>query len=97
MTIEHVLNRVEEGLRATEDAVRGLRSHLAADLDVLRLTDDLARCHQDLARLRAHLRLPTQATTDEVIVVPDGDYDAALWDDGDFDAEGLGVPGRRAP
>jgi hypothetical protein len=30
-------------------------------------------------------------------MVPDADYDAALWAGGDLDAEGLGVPGRRAP
>ena len=97
MSIREELNQMEEGLRLVEKAALALRSRLAFHLDALRLADDITRCREDLHRLRAHVRAPSQAVTQEVIVVPDGDYDAALWADEEFDAEGLGVPGRRAP
>lgn len=97
MSIQEDLNRVDEGLRALEDAALALRSRLATDLDAVRLAEDVTRCREDLARLRLQVRPPSQAAVQDVIVVPDGDYDAALWADGDLDAEGLGVPGRRAP
>ena len=97
MSIHEELNRVEEGLRAVEGAALALRSRLGTDLDAVRLTEDITRCREDLARLRVHVRPPAQAPVQDVIIVPDADYDAALWTDGDLDAEGLGVPGRRAP
>lgn len=97
MTIREDLNRVEQGLHVLEHAASGLRSRLATDVDVERLSDDIARCRADLARLRAHVRLPREATDQDVIVIPEGEYDTALWQGEDIDAEGLGVPGRRAP
>jgi hypothetical protein len=96
MSIHEELNRVEDGLRALEGAALAVRSRLGTDLDAVRLAEDITRCREDLARLRVHVR-PPQPPVQEVIIVPDADYDAALWADGDLDAEGLGVPGRRAP
>jgi hypothetical protein len=97
MTIKDELTRAEHSLDVLRHAAAGLRSHLGADLDVTRLTDDIARCCEDVARLRTHVPLPHQPTPADVIVIPDHDYDADLWAGLDVDAEGLGVPGRRAP
>jgi len=97
MTIKDELTRAEHSLNVLRHAAVGLRSHLGADLDVMRLTDDIARCCEDVARLRTHVPTPHQPTMSDVIVVPDHDYDAGLWAGVDVDAEGLGVPGRRAP
>jgi hypothetical protein len=97
MSIHEELDRVEEGLRALEGAALALRSRLGTDLDAVRLAEDVTRCREDLARLRLHVRPAAQAPAQEVIMVFDADYDAALWAGGDLDAEGLGVPGRRAP
>jgi hypothetical protein len=97
MTIKDELTRAEQCLSALQNAAMGLRAHLGPDLDVVRLSDDIARCRDDVARLRTHVTVPHQLTADDFIVVPDHDYDAGLWAGGDVDAEGLGVPGRRAP
>jgi len=97
MTIKDELTRAEHSLNVLRHAAAGLRSHLGADLDVRRLTDDIARCSEDVARLRTHVPVPPQPTPADVIVIPDHDYDADLWAGLDVDAEGLGVPGRRAP
>lgn len=96
MSLQDELDRADEGLRALERAADALRSRLGTDVDALRLADDVAHCREDLARLRLQVRVP-QPVPGEVIVVPDGDYDIALWRHEDVDAEGLGVPGRRAP
>jgi hypothetical protein len=96
MTIKDELTRAEHSLDVLRHAAAGLRSHLGADLDVMRLTDDIARCCEDVVRLRTHVPLP-QPTPADVVVIPDSDYDADLWAGLDVDAEGLGVPGRRAP
>jgi hypothetical protein len=97
MTIHAQLGHAERSLQGLESAVLGLRSLLGSDLDVVRLAEDVARCREDVARLRVHAPAPAQVREDDVIVVPDDEYDTGLWQDGDVDAEGLGVPGRRAP
>jgi hypothetical protein len=97
MTIREELDQADQGLRVLQSAARGLRARLGTDLDVLRLIDDISRCGEDIARLRVQSRAPREASDEDVIVVPEGDYDTALWSGADVDAEGLGVPGRRAP
>jgi hypothetical protein len=97
MTIHEQLGHAEHSLQRLEGAVVGLRSLLGPDLDVQRLADDVARCRDDLARLRRQAPAPQPAPERDVIVIPDDEYDSGLWQGGDVDAEGLGVPGRRAP
>jgi hypothetical protein len=97
MTIHEQLGHAERSLQGLERAVAGLRPMLGSDLDLVRLADDVARCREDVARLRRHAPAPAVPDEREVIVVPDGEYDSGLWQGADLDAEGLGVPGRRAP
>jgi hypothetical protein len=97
MTIHEHLVHAERSLQGLEGAVAGLRSLLGPDLDVVRLGDDVARCREDLARLRTQAPAPPPDAERDVIMVPDGEYDTGLWQGADVDAEGIGVPGRRAP
>jgi hypothetical protein len=94
MTIHDELDRTRRAVHGLEKALAGLRNQLGPHLDVLRLADDVARCSADLARLEEQLRAPRRP---ELLVIPDDDYDHALWGAGDVDHEGLGAPGRRAP
>jgi hypothetical protein len=97
MTIHNDLNRVRSALLNLEGAVLGLRAHLGPHIDVLRLADDVARCAADLSRLEDQTSTPCGVPKQAMIVIPDEEYDRSMWADGDVDAEGLGVPGRRAP
>jgi hypothetical protein len=94
MTIHDELDRTRQAVLALEKALMALRNQLGPHLDVLRLLDDLDRCSTDLGRLEEQVRAPRRQ---ELVVIPDGDYDHGLWGAGDVDHEGLGAPGRRAP
>ena len=97
MNIYDDLSRAESAVRKLENAVQGLRAHLGPHIDVLRLADDVTRCAIDLSRLEDQTSAQRRVSLQEVIVIPDGEYDTSLWADGDVDSEGLGAPGRRAP
>lgn len=97
MTIHEDLDRAQCAVRNLESAVLGLRAHLGTHVDVLRLSDDVVRCAADLSRLADQTSAPRRVAEHELVVIPDGEYDTALWAGGDVDDEGLGVPGRRAP
>lgn len=97
MTIHDDLSRAHASVRAMESAVLGLRARLGAHVDVERLADDVLRCAADLSRLDEQTATSPRTSHQALIVIPDEEYDASLWADGDVDAEGLGVPGRRAP
>ena len=94
MTIHEELARTRQAVLALEKALVALRNQLGPHLDVLRLLDDLDRCSTDLRRLEQQVGVPRQQ---ELVVIPDGDDDHALWATGDVDHEGVGAPGRRAP
>lgn len=94
MTIHEELDRTRRHVQALEISLAGLRNQLGPHLDVLRLIDDVARCSADLRRLEEQVRAPQRQ---ELVVIPDGDYEHGLWGAGDVDHEGLGAPGRRAP
>ncbi|HET7328872.1 MAG TPA: hypothetical protein VFJ14_16495 [Nocardioidaceae bacterium] len=97
MSIHDDLYRAHAAVRDLQSAVLGLRAHLGTHIDVLRLADDVARCAADLGRLEEQTSPARRVPEHEFVVIPDGEYDESLWADGDVDAEGLGVPGRRAP
>jgi len=98
MTIHDDLNRAESAVRELENAVLCLRAHLGPHVDVLRLADDAARCAIDLNRLADQTSsVPRRVPLQEVVVIPDEEYDMSLWAGVDVESEGLGAPGRRAP
>lgn len=97
MTLSDDLNRAQGAVRDLQRAVAGLRVHLGSNIDIQRLADDVERCSADLTRLREHTPTTGPAGDQPLVVIPDQEYDASLWADGDVDAEGIGVPGRRAP
>lgn len=97
MTIHEDVNRAQAAVRSLESAVLGLRTHLGTHIEVQRLADDVMRCAADLSRLEDELAPSRQVEQHEIVIIPDGEYDTSLWADGDVDAEGIGVPGRRAP
>lgn len=98
MTIHPDLDLTQKRLVDLERAVRRLEVCFGPHVDVQRLTDDVARFSADLARLRQHAPKASSAVAHrDMIVISDEPYDPNLWADGDVDAEGLGVPGRRAP
>jgi hypothetical protein len=97
MTINDDLTRARGAVRSLESAVRGLRTQLGAHIDVQRLADDIERCASDLSRLEQQAGTFRQTPERPLVVIPDGEYDTSMWSEGDVDAEGLGVPGRRAP
>lgn len=97
MTIHEDLNRAQAAVRNLESAVLGLRAHLGPHIEVLRLADDVVRCAADLSRLEDQTSPPRQVAHQDIVIIPDGEYDSSLWADGDVDAEGIGVPGRSAP
>lgn len=94
MNIDDDLSRAQSAVRGLESAVRGLRAHLGPHIDLLRLADDVNRCAIDLSRLEGQAAAQPRATLQDVIVIPDGDYDSSLWADGDVDSEGLGATAR---
>lgn len=94
MNIDNDLRRAENAVGRLESAVRNYRRYLGPHIDVLRLADDVARCAMDLSRLQAETAAQPRTSLQEVIVIPDGDYDRSLWADGDVDSEGLGATGR---
>lgn len=91
------LNRAQVAVESLASAVTQLRTRLGEHIDVLRLADDVERCAADLRRLREQTAPSARESAEPYVLVPDREYDASLWADGDVDAEGLGVPGRRAP
>lgn len=97
MTLHEDLYRAQTAVRSLESAVLGLRSRLGSHVDVERLADDVVRCAADLGRLEDQIAPPRRAPNQDMVVIPDGEYDHSLWADGDVDAEGIGAPGRRAP
>jgi hypothetical protein len=98
MTIHDELDRTRRAVQALETSLAGLRNRLGEHLDVLRLIDDVARCSADLRRLEQQVGVQVGSQgRQELVVIPDGDYDHSLWGAGDVDHEGLGAPGRRAP
>lgn len=97
MAIHEYLDRAHVAVRDLEGAVLGLRANLGSHIDVERLADDVLRCAADLSRLDTHAGPPRRSAHQPVIIIPEEEYDASLWADGDVDSEGLGVPGRRAP
>jgi hypothetical protein len=94
MTIHDELGQTRRAVQNLEKALVGLRNQLGAHLDVLRLIDDVARCSADLRRLEEQVGPPRRH---ELVVIPDDDRDHGPLSAGDFDHEGLGAPGRRAP
>ncbi|MFG1626303.1 hypothetical protein [Kribbella sp. NPDC049227] len=94
MTIHDELANTRQAVLALEKTLMALRNRLGPHLDVLRLLDDLDRCSTDLRRLEQQVGAPRRQ---ELVVIPDGDYDHGLWGAGDVDHEGVGAPGRRAP
>ncbi len=94
MTIHDELGQTRRAVQNLEKALAGLRNQLGPHLDVLRLIDDVARCSTDLRRLEEQVGPPR---THELMAIPDDDREHAPWSAGDFDHEGLGAPGRRAP
>lgn len=76
------------------DTVASLQAHVGETVDMSRLKDDIAR-------LRADLRLVARAcglddvpqVSGEKIYIPDGDYDPSFWQDADD--EGIGAIGRK--
>jgi len=94
MTIHDELDRTRQAVLALEKALVALKNRLGPHLDVLRLLDDLDRCSADLRRLEEQVGVPARQ---ELVAIPDGDYDHGLWGAGDVDHEGVGAPGRRAP
>lgn len=97
MNVNDDLARARGAVGNLESAVRGLRAHLGAHIDLQRLADDVERCVGDLSRLEVQVAKPSPVPEEPFVVVPDEEYDTSLWADGDVDAEGLGVPGRQAP
>ena len=91
MTIQDELSQTRHAVRNLEKALAGLRNQLGPHLDVLRLIDDVARCSTDLRRLEEQLQAPRR---EELVVIPDDEYDHHLWATGDADHEGVGAPGR---
>ncbi|WBQ03355.1 hypothetical protein [Kribbella sp. CA-293567] len=91
MTIQDELRQTRRAVRNLEKALAGLRNQLGPHLDVLRLVDDVARCSTDLRRLEEQLHAPQRQ---ELVVIPDDEYDHHLWATGDADHEGVGAPGR---
>jgi hypothetical protein len=89
MTISEELDRTRAALLALEKSLMALRNRVGEHLDVLRLLDDLERCTADLRRLEQQVRVPRRQ---ELVAIPDDDYDHAFW--ADAEQEGLG---RRAP
>lgn len=72
----------------------GVQSALGTTIDVQRLRDDIARLADDLdllARGAGVGRQDRAGAPGEIVFIPDGDYDPALWSMGDD--EGIG-PGR---
>jgi hypothetical protein len=94
MSIHDELDRTRRAVQALETSLAGLRNRLGDHLDVLRLIDDVGRCSADLRRLEQQVGVRIR---EELVVIPDDDYDHSLWGAGDVDHEGLGAPGRRAP
>jgi hypothetical protein len=94
MTIHDELANTRQAVLVLEKTLVALRNRLGPHLDVLRLLDDLDRCSTDLRRLEQQVGAPRRQ---ELVVIPDGDYDHGLWGAGDVDHEGVGAPGRRAP
>jgi hypothetical protein len=94
MTIHDELGQTRRAVQNLEKALAGLRNRLGPHLDVLRLLDDVTRCSTDLRRLEEQAGPPR---LQELVAIPDDDYNHNLWATGDADHEGLGAPGRRAP
>ena len=94
MTIHDELGQTRRAVQNLEKALAGLRNQLGSHLDVLRLIDDVTRCSTDLRRLEEQVGPPR---LQELVAIPDDDYNHNLWALGDTDHEGLGAPGRRAP
>ena len=91
-----------DDLQAAHDVLAELRrvvlriqARYGDTVDVHRLRDDVARASADLRLLAraAPRRTAGAPSADEVVYIPDDDYNSDFW--ADADDEGLGAPGRR--
>ena len=95
MTASEDLATAAGHVSALRDAVASLQAHVGETVDLMRLRDDIAR-------LRADLRLIARAcglddvpqVPGEKIYIPEGDYDPSFWQGADD--EGIGAIGRTA-
>jgi hypothetical protein len=92
MTVDDDLGRAAAAAGALRRAVASLQGRLGETVDVRRLVDDVARLESDLELLRATAggRGPA-GTPAEVVYIPEGDYDPALFAGADDE---LGPHGR---
>ncbi|HET7305080.1 MAG TPA: hypothetical protein VFJ12_11105 [Segeticoccus sp.] len=89
-TGEHLASAGQH-VAALRSVVAGLRRSAGDTVDVRRLEEDVRRVAADLELLgqRAATRSgPGRPGQEEVVYIPDTDYDPSFW--GDADDEGLG-------
>ena len=83
MNIREDLDQATRAARELETAVRRLQNRIGRHLDVQRLAEDVERCQSDLRRLIGQTRQP--AGHPELVIIPDDDYDATMWQDADHE------------
>lgn len=95
MTVHDDLNAVAAAVDTLRRSVGVLRSRLGATVDVQRIEDDALRLEADVSLLMrgANVRRTATSKPEEIVYVPDKDYDPSLW--ADADDEGLGSHGRK--
>ncbi|MFC0622471.1 hypothetical protein [Kribbella deserti] len=83
VNIREDLDHATRAVRDLEAAVGRLQHRIGHHLDVQRLADDVQRCQADLLRLTTQTRQP--ASHPDLVLVPDDDYDATMWQDADHE------------
>jgi hypothetical protein len=92
MTVDEDLGRAAAAAGALRRAVAALQSRLGETVDVRRLADDVTRVESDLELLRAAAGgRGTPPAPAEVVYIPEGEYDPALFAGADDE---LGPHGR---
>lgn len=95
MAVDDDLEAVARAVESVRQTVGTLRNRLGATVDVQRIEDDAIRLEADVNLLMRGLDVKRRRTRppEEIVYVPDKDYDPSLW--AEAEDEGLGSHGRQ--